>query len=60
MEGFHNESYKPLNDLIDAFTARLIKAQKLLTDTEDKITDKNLRLHLIMGLLNTYNWQTVK
>jgi len=60
IEGFHNESYKPPNDSINAFAARLIKAQKLLADTEDKITDKNLRLRLIMGLLNTYNWQTAK
>src|SRR6266513_177607 len=61
MEGFHNESYKPPNDSIDAFAARLIKAQKLLADTEnDKISDNNLRLRLIMGLPNTPNWQTAK
>jgi len=60
MESFHNESYKPPNDTIDAFAARLIKAQKLLADTEDKISDKNLRLRLIMGLPNTHIWQTAK
>lgn len=61
MESFHNESYNPPTDSIDAFAARLIKAQKLLADTEnDKISDNNLRLRLIMGLPNTPNWQTAK
>ena len=60
MNNFHRDSYKPPNDTISAFAARLRKAQKTLAGTSNAISDQQLRLQLMEGLPDTNIWQTAK
>src|SRR5579871_1699375 len=60
LERFHGDRYRPSNDTIVAFAARLIKTQKTVASTSYTISDNDLYMRLVIGLPKTIIWQTAK